>query len=353
MNGRMYDERRLSFLTMASVSAAVFLLMILPTLLAPFASAGQLPLSPTGMDPAVFVYTAPEVCGFIPYDIAADIDEPIDGTLSVGLNGEPSVFAPDLKEGDYATNFFLHNSDQQLEVERLRWFFFLEYFGWTNASGGFNGFTVKRAINMTQYLNTIHSASIVLPRNGTIAIGCNQVNAFETGDVDDAPLAGTNPDPFNKTQMLIQFLEDANLLDPADIPPGSVLFWKGFNIWNQTKGDGVDTTLQPIDIDVVYSYESSSNKIWFQILKDPSRTMPRNLIGKNLEIVAAFRPLNKTQIGNNWFEVVQIDWLIRRAIRDQYPQAADRVILRVIDVDFGVGSSWQVVESLTFREVPP
>nr|BAJ49336.1 hypothetical protein HGMM_F01D06C03 [Candidatus Caldarchaeum subterraneum] len=352
----MYDERRLSFLTMASVSAAVFLLMILPTLLAPFASAGQLPLSPTGMDPAVFVYTAPEVCGFIPYDIAADIDEPIDADFvpgPPGLNGEPSVFAPDLKEGDYATNFFLHNSDQQLPVERLRWFFFLEYFGYTGPDGVFTGFTVKRAINMTQYLDDLHSASIVLPRNGTIAIGCNQVNAWDTSGIDDPPTDGTNPDPFNKTQMLIQFLDDANLLDPADVPPGSVLFWKGFNIWNQTKGDGFDTTLQPIDIDVVYSYESSSNKIWFQILKDPSRTMPRNLIGKNLEIVAAFRPLNKTQLGNNWFEVVQIDTLIRNAIRDQFPAAADRVILRVIDVDYGVGSSWQVVESLTFREVPP
>ena len=349
----MYDERRLSFLTMASVSAAVFLLMILPTLLAPFASAGQLPLSPTGMDPAVFVYTAPEVCGFIPYDIAADIAEPIDTSLSVGLNGEPSVFAPDLKEGDYATNFFLHNSDQQLPVQRLRWFFFLEYFGWTNASGGFNGFTVKQAINMSLYLLQPAGASITLPRNGTIAIGCNQANAYETGGIDVPPNPGTNPTPFNKTDAIIRALQVLVGFDPNDIPPGSVLFWKGYNIWNQTKGDGFDTTLQPIDIDVVYSYESSSNKIWFQILKDPSRTMPRNLIGKNLEIVAAFRPLNKTQIGNNWFEVVQIDWLIRRAIRDQFPAAADRVILRVIDVDYGVGSSWQVVESLTFREVPP
>jgi len=351
MIGRTYEERRLSLLTIATASAAILMLLLLPTLLAPFASAGQLPLK--DLDPAVFVYTAPEVCGFIPYDIAANIAEPIDTTLTVGLKGEPSIFAPDLKEGDYATNFFLHNSDQQLPVQRLRWFFFLEYFGWTNASGGFNGFTVKQAINMSLYLLESEGASITLPRNGTIAIGCNQANAWKTSGIDVPPAAGTNPIPLNKTDAIIKALQTLIDFDPARIPPGSVLFWKGYNIWNQTKGDGTDSTLQPIDIDVVYSYESASNKIWFQILKDPSRTIPRHLIGKNLEIVAAFHPLNKTQIGNNWFEVVQIDWLLRRAIRDQYPAAADRVILRVIDVDYGVGSSWQVVESVTFREVPP
>lgn len=332
---------------------AVLTLFLLPTLLAPFASAGQLPV--VDMDPAVFVFNAPEVCGFIPHDIAANIAEPIDADFvpgPPGLNGEPSVFAPDLKEGDYATNFFLHNSDQQKEVENLTWFFYIEYFGYTTPDGRFFGFPVKRAINMTAWLLE-PSFSILMPRNGSIAIGCNQANAYETGDPLTAPPPGTNPIFLNKTEAIINFLGAKGIISPADIPPGSVLFWKGFNIWNQTKGDGFDTTLQPIDIDVVYSYESSSNKIWFQILKDPSRTMPRNLIGKNLEIVAAFRPLNKTQLGNNWFEVVQIDTLIRNAIRDQFPAAADRVILRVIDVDYGVGSSWQVVESLTFREVPP
>ncbi|MEM2870945.1 MAG: hypothetical protein QW217_00670 [Candidatus Caldarchaeum sp.] len=351
MIGRTYaSENRLSLLTIATVSTAVLMLFLLPTLLAPFASAGQLPLSPVGMDPAVFVFNAPEVCGFIPYDIATNIREPTDPLGPGGLAGEPSVFVPDLKQGDYATNFFLSNSDQQLEVERLRWFFFLEYFGYTTPDGVFTGFPVKSAINMSAYLGGF---SIVMPRNGTIAISCSQVNAYETTGIDEAPLPGTNPTPVNKTAMIINFLQDQGLLTSADIRPGSVLFWKGFNIWNQTKGDGVDTTLFPLDIDVVYSYESSSNKIWFQILKDPSRTLPRNLIGRNLEIVVAFRPLNKTQLGNNWFEVVEIDTLIRNAIRDQYPQAADRVILRVIDVDYGVGSSWQVVESLTFREVPP
>ncbi|MEM2808311.1 MAG: hypothetical protein QXJ09_07280, partial [Candidatus Caldarchaeum sp.] len=132
MIGRTYaSENRLSLLTIATVSTAVLMLFLLPTLLAPFASAGQLPLSPVGMDPAVFVFNAPEVCGFIPYDISVNVDEPEDTTLSVGLAGEPSVFVPDLKQGDYATNFFLSNSDQQLGTDRITWNFFVEYAGYT------------------------------------------------------------------------------------------------------------------------------------------------------------------------------------------------------------------------------
>ena len=196
-----------------------------------------------------------------------------------------------------------------------------------------------------------------MPRNGTIAIGCNQANAYQTGNIDDPPSPGANPVPLNKTEAIIEALDIflGNAFNDTNIPPGSVLFWKGLNIWNQTKGNALDdTTPHPIDIDVIYSYESSVNKIWFQILKDPTRQIPRNLLFKHLAMVVAFRPLNKTQLGNNWFEVVQVDWLIRRAIEDQFgPVTASRVILRVLDVDLGVGSSWQVVESVTFREVPP
>lgn len=352
MIGRTYaSENRLSLLTIATVSTAVLMLFLLPTLLAPFASAGQLPLSPVGMDPAVFVFNAPEVCGFIPYDIATNIQEPTDPLIVGGLAGEPSVFVPDLKQGDYATNFFLSNSDQQLGTDRITWNFFVEYAGYTLPNGTFVGRPVKRVINMTFELQSLTPSSryLAFPRNGTLAVSCSTINAY--GSLTPQP---TDP-LFRVNKTAIIWDELGTLIEDSDRPlvPGSILFWKGFNIWNQTKGDGVDTTLFPLDIDVVYSYESSSNKIWFQILKDPSRTLPRNLIGRNLEIVVAFRPLNKTQLGNNWFEVVEIDTLIRNAIRDQYPQAADRVILRVIDVDYGVGSSWQVVESLTFREVPP
>ncbi|MCS6769337.1 MAG: hypothetical protein NZ570_02745 [Candidatus Caldarchaeum sp.] len=350
MIGKPYSENRLSFLTIATASAAVLMMLLLPTLLAPFASAGQLPLSPVSMDPAVFVFTAPEVCGFIPYDISVDIDEPIDTTFApgVGLNGEPSVFVPELKEGDYATNFFISNSDQQLPTDRITWNLFIEYAGYTLPNGTFIGRPIKRVINMTAELQALTpSRYLALPRNGTLAVGCSTINAYGS-------LAPRPSDPLfrvNKTDIILRALV---AIDPQHpIAPGSTLFWKAYNIWNQTKGDAVDTTAFPLDIDVVYSYESSVNKIWFQILKDPSRTLPRDLIGRNLEIVVASRPLNKTQLGNRWFEVVNIDTLIRTAIRDQYPAAADRVILRVIDVDYGVGSSWQVVESLTFREVPP
>lgn len=350
MIGRMYEERRLSLLTVTAASGAILMLLMLPTLLAPFASAGQLPITP-GLDPAVFVFNAPEVCGFIPYDISANIEEPEETFApDIGLNGEPSVFVPDLKEGDYATNFFLSNSDQQLPTDRITWNFFVEYAGYTLPNGTFVGRPIKRVINMTAELQDLTpSRFLALPRNGTLAVSCSMINAYGSITPDDS-------DPIfrvNKTGIIWNELR--TLIEDTDRPlvPGSILFWKGFNIWNQTEGDASTTTMFPLDIDVVYSYESSVNKIWFQILKDPSRTLPRSLIGRNLEMVVALRPLNKTQLGNQWFEVVNIDTVIRANIRDQFPAAADRVILRVIDVDFGVGSSWQVVESLTFREVPP
>ncbi|MEM4316219.1 MAG: hypothetical protein QXT66_07730, partial [Nitrososphaerota archaeon] len=83
MMWKSFEDRRLSLLTLTTASIAILTMFLLPTLLAPFASAGQLPITP-GMDPAVFVFNAPEVCGFIPHDISVDVDEPEDNAFRPG-----------------------------------------------------------------------------------------------------------------------------------------------------------------------------------------------------------------------------------------------------------------------------
>ena len=125
----------------------------------------------------------------------------------------------------------------------------------------------------------------------------------------------------------------------------------GLTIDRQLIGNGTTQTKLPLDVQAVYSYELTVNKIRYQILRDPTGTIPRHLIGQDLEMIIALSPANKTNLAGAPFESFQTMRAIRENIGTQYPAAADRATIRVVEVNVGVGSS-QSIARVQPAEIP-
>jgi len=246
-----------------------------------------------------FVYEIPITCGFTPVDLNA--------------TGAPTYRAPAIKQGDYGTNILIRNPDRSLPTMLL---------------------------NYSLYVEFVTRTSIGLP--ATIAnIDVN--NTFGAGEGTLAAMRSN----FTSCDSLMGLVRSRT----GATNPNDLLFWKGTLIIRQPIGNGATQTKLPLDVQAVYSYELTVNKIRYQILRDPTGTIPRHLIGQDLEMIIALSPANKTNLAGAPFESFQTMKAIRENIRTQYPAAADRVTIRVVEVNVGVGSS-QSIARVQPTEIP-
>jgi hypothetical protein len=238
-----------------------------------------------------FVYEIPLTCGFTPVDLNA--------------TGAPTYRAPAIKQGDYGTNILIRNPDGSLPTMLLSYSLYVEF---------------------------VTTVPIGLPAPITNVL----VNTTFPAGVGTLAAMTSN---FTSCDSLMELVRSrTNTIDPRVL-----LFWKGTLIITQPIGNGTTQTKLPLNVQAVYSYELTVNKIWFQILKDPSRTIPRHLIGQDLEMIIALSPANKTNLAGAPFESFQTMRAIRENIGTQWGAAvADRAIIRVVEVNVGVGSSQSI-----------
>lgn len=249
-----------------------------------------------------YVYNIPLVCGFTPVDLNA--------------TGAPTYRTPAIKKGDYATNILLKNPDQALPTTTFNIELYIE-------------FATTTPIASTGPINNYPENNII--PYGTASLGARQNNFLSCDGAADEVLAE---------------------IDVAD--PNVQLFWKGAFIITQPIGDGVETSKLPLIVQAVNTYELTENKIRYQILRDPTGTIPRHLIGTDLEMVVAISPFNQTRQGPGAFENLQIMRMIRNELVNGFgisPAAAERVVLRVIEASLGTGAS-QTITNIEPREAP-
>ncbi|MEM4384604.1 MAG: hypothetical protein QXU44_11190 [Candidatus Caldarchaeum sp.] len=249
-----------------------------------------------------FVYTIPLVCGFTAVDLNA--------------TGAPTYRTPAIKKGDYATNILIRNRDPSLPTMQLNYSLYVEFV--TRTPIGFAGSINNIAVN-----NTFGAGETTLAARRSNYTSCDSLS-----------------------ELVRQRTGATN--------PGEQLLWKGALIITQPIGDGTTQTKLPLDVQAVYSYELTETKIRYQILRDPTGQIPRHLIGADLEMVVAISPFNQTRQGNNIFENLQIMRMIRNELVDGFgipAAAADRVVLRVIEVSLGTGAS-QTITNIEPGEAP-
>ena len=248
-----------------------------------------------------YVYHIPLTCGFTPVDLK----------VAEAPNQNPLISVPAIKQGDYATNIIIHNPDV-LRTRNIEATLLVEFALEVNPLGGWTSYYTFTPIPLT---------SFTIPGLGRLFESCNTLNDEVRNNLSPAP------DTNNK------------------------VFWKGVLILRQPIGEGIDASKVPISVQAVYSYELTVNKLRYQILRDPSGTIPRHLIGQDLEMLIAVNPLNKTDLGSTPFDSFQTMRVIRENIKTQYPAAADRATIRVIEANVGVGSS-QTITRIEPTETP-
>lgn len=249
-----------------------------------------------------FVYTIPLVCGFTPVDLNA--------------TGAPTYRTPAIKKGDYATNILIRNPDPSLPTMSLNYSLYVEFV--TRTPKGFISPIANNAVN-----NTFGAGVGTLDARRSNFTSCDSF-----AELVRSRTGATNPD--------------------------DLLLWKGTLIITQPIGDGIDQTKLPLDIQAVNTYELTVNKIRYQILRDPTGQIPRHLIGAELEMVVAISPFNQTRQGNTIYENIQVMRMIRNELVNAYgisSAAADRVVIRVVEVNLGTGAS-QTINHIEPREAP-
>ncbi|GBC70045.1 hypothetical protein HRbin01_01753 [archaeon HR01] len=248
-----------------------------------------------------YVYNIPLVCGFTPVDLNA--------------TGAPTYRTPAIKKGDYATNILIRNPDRSLPTMTLDYSLYVEFV--TSIPIGFAG-----SINNIDF-------------NDTFGAG--------VGTLDPLTSNYTSCDSLSE---LVRRRTGATTNEQ--------LLWKGTLIITQPIGNGTTQTKLPLDIQAVYSYELTVNKIRYQILRDPTGKIPRHLIGTDLEMVVAISPFNQTRQGPGAFENLQIMRMIRNELVSGFgisPAVAERVVLRVIEASLGTGAS-QTINHIEPTEAP-
>ncbi|MCS6769336.1 MAG: hypothetical protein NZ570_02740 [Candidatus Caldarchaeum sp.] len=237
-----------------------------------------------------FTYVVPFTCGFTPVDLKAT--EP--------PTTNPLRAVPAIKQGDYATNVIIRNNDRSLPTMTFNYSVYVEFAAQATPLGGITSFDF---------------------RNSTFDLGFGRL--------------GPRASNFTSCDALDSFIRARLGITTAN----NKVFWKGSLIIRQPIGNGTTFSKLPLHVEAIHTYEVTVNKIKFQILNDPSKTIHRHLIGTDLEMVIAINPLNKTLNNDNTFNNIQVMRLVRENIREQFPAAADRAVIRIIEVSMGVGSS--------------
>ncbi|MEM3032414.1 MAG: hypothetical protein QXK39_05840, partial [Nitrososphaerota archaeon] len=249
-----------------------------------------------------FVYEIPFTCGFTPVDLKATKDP----------NDKPRQSVPAIKQGDYATNVIIRNPDIKLPTQNLNYSLYIEFAAEVTPLGGWQDFR---------------------PTNNSFGLGVGALGPERSNYTSCDAL-----DSFVRSKLT--GVEDDNKL-----------FWKGALIIRQPIGNGTTQTKLPLDVEAIYTYESIVNKIRLQILRDPTGTIPRHLIGTDLEMVVAINPLNKTDLSAGTFNNIQLMRVIRENLGNMFPAAADRATIRVLEVSLGVGGS-QTITRIQPIEAP-
>lgn len=251
-----------------------------------------------------YVYTVPLVCGFTPIDLKA----------GSAPNTDPLTSVPAIKQGGYATNIIIRNTDRTLPTLALTVDVYVEFAVEVTPLGEWTNY---RAVN-------------------------NVFSPFFTGSI------GVSQTTFTSCDDLNSFVRTS--LSP--VGADNQLFWKGALLIRQPIGDGTSQTKLPLEVQAIHTYESIVNKIRLQILRDPTGQIPRHLIGTDLEMVVAINPLNKTDLSAGTFNNIQLMRVIRENLRNQFPATtANLASIRVIEVSMGVGGS-QTITRIQPAEAP-
>ncbi|MEM0443991.1 MAG: hypothetical protein QXJ73_07525 [Candidatus Caldarchaeum sp.] len=251
-----------------------------------------------------YVYTVPLVCGFTPIDLKA----------GSAPNTDPLTSVPAIKQGGYATNIIIRNTDRTLPTLPFTVDVYVEFAAEVTPLGVLTN--PRTPVN-----NTFPFGVGILDRQTANFTSCDSLNRFVRSQ-----LGGVGTD--------------------------NQLFWKGALIIRQPIGNGTSQTKLPLEVQAIHTYESIVNKIRLQILRDPTGQIPRHLIGTDLEMVVAINPLNKTDLNAGTFNNIQLMRVIRENLRNQFPATtANLASIRVIEVSMGVGGS-QTITRIQPAEAP-